>query len=159
MFVSFLCSKLNFAATCESLFLNGFECDVNPCCTVADTSPVCQSSSEKSCQIIYVNDCDTELCFVRNNTCVERLPFFSFFDDQTALLSSECHCTVDGFSGGVQTGVVGCTRHESFASPDALTTYCYVQGGAASRCPCTEVSAEFPGAAYRICSSCVLFYC
>ena len=40
-----------------------------------------------------------------------------------ALLARECECTVDGISGGVDTGVPGCTRHPAFQSQDPIGSY------------------------------------
>lgn len=70
----------------------------------------------------------------------------------SAATSAECACTQTGWSGTVQTGVIGCRSHPSF--PDngtTVETYCYVNGGSAAKCPCSRPSDSFPGAAYRLC--------
>ena len=59
-----------------------------------------------------------------------------------------------GYSGGVNTGVIGCRAHWSFngTNPD-VSQFCYVNGGAAANCPCTKHSEIFKGAAYKLCDS------
>jgi hypothetical protein len=49
-----------------------------------------------------------------------------------AVAAKECACTTDGLSGGVQTNVRGCTRHQSFTNGTVgIEAYCYLNGGAA----------------------------
>jgi hypothetical protein len=73
-----------------------------------------------------------------------------------AILTSECECTTDGFSGGVFTSTIGCRRSSAFFATGATQeAFCFVKGGAASQCPCSVPSQYFPGAAYRICTSCM----
>jgi hypothetical protein len=81
---------------------------------------------------------------------------FSSFTPLTfaAFLSDSCACSQDGWSGGVFTGVFGCTRHSSFTGvDDTVETFCYVKGGSDSLCPCSLPSKVFAGARYRFCSS------
>ena len=76
------------------------------------------------------------------------------FHSQTAFDAYECMCTYTGLSGGVQTGVLGCQLHEVFnaGAVDPSVMFCYINGGAQSRCPAIFESTIYPGAAFRQCS-------
>lgn len=112
---------------------------------------------------VSASQCPPDLCFLRNATCIDRSLSVNRWSANSwrlkslnlAIFSDECQCTSDGFSGGIDTGVIGCTRDISFIGiKDSDQAFCYVSGGAASKCPCTYPSTVFPKAAFRLCASC-----
>ena len=58
---------------------------------------------------------------------------------------SPCDCSVDGISGGWQTGRAGCADHLSDGEP-----FCYVF--APAQCDTASSSSAFPGSAWRFCT-------
>ena len=97
---------------------------------------VLHSLANITCADLTLQQCPTEICEIIGDSCVDRLRIsfisrcFASFIHVVALTTEACQCSQTGMSGGIQTGVIGCTRDVSF--PDNGTTiveYCYVNGG------------------------------
>lgn len=58
-----------------------------------------------------------------------------------------CACTTDGFSGPIDTGIIGCDDH--LRSQGDSRFFCYI--GEPRTCPDAEFSQRFPGATYKFC--------
>eukprot|EP00042_Codosiga_hollandica_P055143 m.763127 g.763127 ORF g.763127 m.763127 type:complete len:1144 (-) comp59055_c0_seq8:114-3545(-) len=124
---------------CYALTLEA--CNAVPMCRVNSRS-LCEPV--QMCKTVGYEECPVKLCF-------RDEPSRRCIDPGDA---PECACTLDGMSGGVQTGALGCASHSVFAKgDDTRLMHCYINGGEASNCPCQEVSTVFPGAAFRRCST------
>jgi hypothetical protein len=141
------------------------------CCTWFQDPFICSSSwfyfllsffialDNKTCADVPPELCPRSLCSLSpDGRCQDCLFLSLFLCDLSAAVAEECACTQTGLSGNASTGVVGCRRHPSF--PDGGTShvkFCYVNGGAAAKCPCSKPSTHFPGASYRACQNSLWF--
>ena len=175
MFISLIQYQSSLLNTERCYTLGTTNCALDPCCSSKSSTYGC-GKSESRRSFIYsssflLSQCRGSLAWTyrlshATQTCAlqtqhralivwyENARNSIFVLTTTAPLADACQCTSTGLSGGVQTGVVGCTRDSVFPTGIAdRDMYCFINGGASAKCPCSFNSTAYPGAAYIFCAN------